>query len=1071
MKRFGLIVLLSTVFVAGVRFSGGQTSTGTIAGTVQDATAAVVPGATVTVTNSDTGIKRTAVTDEVGRYHMPGLIPGSYEVQVQATGFQTEIRKGIQLTVGSEIAINLSLQVGQVEQTTIVTAEAPLVETSTSTISGLVTEQTIQDLPLNGRSFDQLISLQSSAPTIRARGRTSLTGQSDVFSVSGARTQSNQFLMDGTEVVGAGSITTLPGGVLGKNMGVEAVQEFTVLTSNYSAAYGKRSGGVINVATRSGTNSLHGSVFEFLRNDNLDARNFFDIDPENPLERSDPPEFRRNQFGFAVGGPLRRDRSFFFGTYEGLRESLGETSIALVPDNNARQGLLEGPAGTFENVGVAANVRDYMTLFPAPNGQVFHDGTAESHNSPTRPSQQDFFLVRVDHRISDKDSVFARYNFTQADLQDPDDNPFFASFDDNRDQVLSLEAKRVYPKALHTLRFGFTRAHVFTDSLPVIDIDPSLVFLPGAKTIGPINFGTSTVGGTLTQAGTGTSAERRFTVNQFEVAEQTYYYRGSHSFVFGGNLQRIQHNENFQNSVRGSFEFANLRNFLRGVAQRFRAPAPTTTGIADATKAYRQIFFSVYAQDDYKAFPNVTLNLGVRYEMMSVPVEASGNRISNFRGQGINGVRFLNATPTTGEPFFQPHHKSFAPRLGFAWDLKGDGKTALRGGFGMFFDQIESEFRFFTANNAPFFSLTQVDSPPFPSGFGTGTGSVRTLAPDSIDYFIDVPTRLYWNFTLQRQVAANTVVNAGYVGSESYHLTRNSDQNAALPITLSDGTKFYPLTSTGGNPPRKVTTLGGNRFVSTDANASYHGMQLDVIQRLASGFRAKASYTLAKSIDNASVVIAQHSTGTPANTMDPDDLGRDRGLSSFDVRQNLTLNFNYDLPWTNQDDLLGRIVGGWQVGSIVSIQDGTPFTAQTGFAFSRDQNRSIADRPNLKPGRSNNPVLGGPNKYYDASAFELPPAVPGQAPGGVYGNLGRNTIIGPGLVNFDFDLAKTIPVTEQVRMDFRAEFFNLFNKANFGLPDFTLFTATDGVVRPAAGRISTTTTTSRQVQFGLKLIF
>ena len=358
-----VLVLLGALLL-GTPLLKAQTATGSISGAVQDESRAVVPNANVVITNVDTGVPRSLTTDGAGRYHAPGLLPGHYEVQAQAEGFQTAVRKGIQLTVGSELAINLSLQVGQVAQTTIVTAEAPLVETVTNTLSGLVDDRAIRDLPLNGRSFDQLISLQSAAPTIQARVRTSLTGSANVFSVSGARTQSNQYLMDGTEVVGAGSVTTQPGGVLGTNMGVEAIREFQVLTSNYSAAYGKRSGGVINIATRSGTNQIHGSAFEFHRNDNLDARNFFDVDPANPLQRSDPPEFKRNQFGGALGGPLLRDMSFFFGTYEGLREALG------MADRRARE----------NGVGIHAPCRGEQ------HRQV-HIGRRRTVLTPPRPSR------------------------------------------------------------------------------------------------------------------------------------------------------------------------------------------------------------------------------------------------------------------------------------------------------------------------------------------------------------------------------------------------------------------------------------------------------------------------------------------------------------------------------------------------------------------------------------------------------------------------------------------------------------------------------------------------------------
>jgi len=1060
---FDVAVLAAILFCAPIAMA--QTAAGSISGTVQDTSGAVIPGARVTITNVDTGISRSLTTGENGRYHAPALLPGHYEVQAQTEGFQTGIRRGIQLTVGAEPVINLTLEVGQIAQTTVVTAEAPLVETVTNTLSGLVDDRAIRDLPLNGRSFDQLISLTSSAPTITARGRTSLTGQGNVFSVSGARTQSNQYLMDGTEIVGAGSITTQPGGVLGKNMGVEAIQEFTVLTSNYSAAYGKRAGGVVNIATRSGTNTLHGSGFEFLRNDDLDARNFFDVDPDNPTERSSPPEFRRNQFGGAIGGPVRKDQSFFFGTYEGLREALGLTNIAVVPNDDARRGCLPAgstgsqgagcPAG-FKKVDIAPGVVPFLTLFPPVNGRDFGDGSAESLSSPSKISRQDFFLVRMDHRFSDRDSVFGRYNFSDAEVEEPDPNPFFASFDQNRDQMATLEYKRTYPTLLNSARFGYTRSSVFSDSLPVIDVDPSLRFLPEAKTIGIITFSTSTAGGPLTDAGTGNSAERFFVVNQFDWQDQVFYYRGAHSFQFGGQIQRIQHNENFQNSVRGAFQFPDFESFLLGKPTLFRAPDPTGGG--DAGKSYRLIFFSAFVQDDYKVKPNLTLNLGLRYEFMSVPEEARGDRIANFRVQNVNGERLIDTQPTLGGPFFKSHHKTIAPRAGFAWDLSGNGTMSIRGGFGMFYDQIENEFRFFTPNNTPFFGLTDVRNAPFPLGFSTGAGAQRTPTPDSIDFNIDVPTRLHWNFGIQRQITANTVFNVNYVGSHSYHLTRNSDANTRRPQILPDGRKFFA----GG--PRKNPALGGNRLVTTDANGSYQSVQVEFNQRLSHGLRSKVSFTYAKSIDDASVTISQHALGGAQSTQDPDNPGADRGLSSFDLRSNLVFNFTYDVPSSDWTGVTQTLLGGWQVGTILTVQDGIPFTARVGgFSRSGDLARSIADRPDLRPGADKNPVLGGPDQYYDPSAFLLQPA-------GFYGNLGRNTLIAPGLANLDFNVLKQISLTERTRLDFRAEFFNLLNRANFGLPDRNVFQS-NGQVRGAAGRISDTTTTSRQIQFGLKLVF
>ena len=1056
-----ILVLLGALLL-GTSLLKAQTATGSISGAVQDESRAVVPNANVVITNVDTGVSRSLTTDGAGRYHAPGLLPGHYEVQAQAEGFQTAVRKGIQLTVGSELAIHLSLQVGQVAQTTIVTAEAPLVETVTNTLSGLVDDRAIRDLPLNGRSFDQLISLQSAAPTIQARVRTSLTGSANVFSVSGARTQSNQYLMDGTEVVGAGSVTTQPGGVLGTNMGVEAIREFQVLTSNYSAAYGKRSGGVINIATRSGTNQIHGSAFEFHRNDNLDARNFFDVDPANPLERSDPPEFKRNQFGGALGGPLLRDKSFFFGTYEGLREALGLTSLSIVPDGNARLGCLPAagsqvagcPAG-FRRIAVNPAVVPYLGLFPAPNGRNFGDGSAESLNFPTRPGSQDFSLVRVDHRFSDRDALFGRYNFSDARVVNSEPNPNFQRTDENRDQIAMIEYKRTYATLLNSFRFGYTRGSVFTDSLPAIEIDPSLRFLEGAKTVGTITFSSTAAGGPYTETGTSTGAERHFVVNQFDWQDMVYYYRGAHSFQFGAQVQRIQHNENFQNSLRGAFQFDDLDTFLTGRPVLFRAPSPTGSG--DATKAYRMSFYSAFGQDDYKVTPRLTLNLGLRYEKMSVPTEASGDRISNFHTQSVNGQRVLETNPHLGSPFFQSHNNIFAPRVGFAWDMSGNGTTAIRGGFGIFYDQIENEFRFFTSNNAPFFSLTDVGNAPFPLGFSAGPGASRAPTPDAIDFNLDVPTRLHWNFGVQRQITPNTVFNANYVGSQSYHLTRNSDANTRVPQIQPDGRKRY----VGG--PRKNPALGGSRVVSSDVNSSYHSLQLDFNQRLTRGLRSKFSFTYAKNIDDASATITNHALGGAQTTQDPDDPRGDRGLSAYDVRRNLVVNFNYEVPSGNWTGAAKTVLGGWQLGTILTIQDGTPFTAQTGFSRSGDQARSLADRTDLRPGAGKNPVLGGPYRYFDTSAFVLQPV-------GFYGNLGRNTLIGPGVVNFDFNLVKETQLSERMRLDFRAEFFNLFNHANFFIPDNSIF-QTNGNVRGAAGRIQSTTTTSRQIQFGLKLLF
>jgi hypothetical protein len=1045
-----MIVAVAIVAASIVGSSAAaQIGMGTISGRVDDESGGVVPGAIVTVTNVDTGISRTAVTSDAGRYQVPGLIPGSYEVQVQLDGFTTAVRAGIGLAVGGELSIDLVLRVGEVEQTAVVTADAPLVNTSTSALSGLVDQGTVRNLPLNSRSFDQLIALQSTAPQIRNRASNPGTGLAAAYSVAGARPMSNLYMLDGVEMMGAARTTNMPGGALGVQLGVEGIREFEVLTSNYSAAYGKKAGGIVNVATRSGTNAFHGSGYEFFRNDSMDARNFFNPSPE-------PPPFNRNQFGVSLGGPIRTNRTFFFSNYEGLRQKLGLTTITIVPDDNARRGLLPDPAnpGQFVNVGVAPSVAPYFVLFPTVNGRDFGDGSGEHVSSPVARFQQDYFLVRVDHKLTERDGLFGRYNVSDGDQVRSDANPLTVDDLTSRDQSALGEWKRAGDTLVNAFRVGFSRSRQDQDSVSTVPIDPSMHFLESASTVGSITFGTS--GANFSALGSGGTGDQRFFIsNLVELSDQVYYQRGAHSFQIGANVQRIQHNFQAGSSVRGAYDFPGLRDFLLGRPSRFRGPDPN--GGADPTKDYYRWYFATYMQDDYKIRRNLTLNLGLRYEFATVPTETA-DRISNYGYQLVDGEPIMNDTPTVGSPFFANRWLNIAPRVGFVWDPAGDGKTSIRGGFGTYYDQIDVEYRAFTASNEPFFRLLEVENPSFPRAFADAAGRAAQPAPQSIEFELDTPTRMTWNLGGQRQLGSNLVVNASYVGSRGYHLSRRNDLNNALPEIRPDGTKFY-----AAGLPRRNPRLGGNQHVSTDADSWYHGLQLDLNQRWSNGLRYRVSYTYSKNIDTALGTSANEATGLDDIAQDVFDLGADRGLSGFDVRNNFVVNLTYDVPGRNLPGAAGLILGDWQTSTIVTMTDGTPFTAVIGFSRSRNRGRTPTDRPNLAPGASNNPVLGGPDRYFDASVFLLPPV-------GTYGDLGRSTLIAPGLITVDLNLVRVFTLPKGVALHVRGDVFNLLNRANFGLPDRVLFEAS-GQPRPAAGRITTTTTTARQAQLSVRLVF
>jgi carboxypeptidase family protein len=1074
----GLALLVSSALLAQ--------GTGSISGVVQDESGAVIPGAGVTVVNVDTGISSSFESDATGAYHVPSLIPGPYEIRAQKSGFETAIRRGVQLAVGSDLNINMPLKVGQVAQSTVVNAEAPIVDTINSSLSNLVDDKTIRDLPLNGRSFDQLIALDSAAPTFRSRGRFSTYGQVDVYTVNGSGEASNVYLMDGTEMEGTGLGYQIPGGVLGVNTGVDAIQEFSVMTGNFAASYGKKAGAIVNIATKSGTNQFHGTAYEYLRNSHLDARNFFD--------GLNIPAFKRNQFGGALGGPIKKDNSFFFVNYEGLRQGLGVSKVAVVPDANSHKGLLpcaQAPGVTcnastgLANVGVAQGVAPYLnTLFPSPNGQSFGDGTAAYITNPTQITNLNLFLVRFDQRISDKDSFFGRFNYDKSDQSSPSYltqiAPQYFVAAGNHDYNATLEEKRIFsPTLINLVRFGFSRAKNFSTGGAYNATDPALQalnFVPNPGTLGTIRFTASA--NVVAQQGlsgvsSGTCANACSvggdSTTQFEESDQVFKYLGRHSLQFGVGIQRNQGNNGDQFPTQGTYVFAGgLLSFLQGRPSQFTGVTPGAPW--DNHKGYRKIYFSTYIQDDYKVRKNLTLNLGLRYELFTAPVEVT-DRLSNYHyTYNAAGLIVLDPKPTLGGAAFQGNHLNFAPRVGFAWDPRGNGKTAVRGGFGVFYDQDLQSARFYLGANPPYTSSVSISNPAFPTPFAAGpAGSAPLPAPSTLDPNWKTPTKVEWTLSIQQQITSSSMISIGYVGAEGSHFGRQTNANTFVPTFLLNGQGYaYPIAGSTTYFPTGQLRLQpalspASRFITTNMNTSYNALQMGFTQRLSHGLRGGVSYTWSKNIDTGPGFIASYANGELGVTENPFNASAERGLSPYNLPYNFTTNVTYDIPWSKKG-WSSRLFGGWQAGGIFTTHEGTPFTVSDGFNNSRSGDTNNPDRPNLAPGfTSDSIILGGPNTYFNSHAFTLPAA-------GFFGNVSRNILKGPGFGNLDFSAHKSITVTERVRADFRAEFFNILNHANFDLPSATIFNS-NGTYLGSAGHVSQTLTTSRQIQMGLKFIF
>jgi len=1094
-----VLALLLIVFCSGPVH--GQVVGGTISGRVTDISGAAIANAKVSIQNIATDVATTVTTNQQGIFTAPNLLPGDYEARVSAMGFQTSVQNNITLTVGAQQSLNFTMKVGTINETVEVNAVSSDLQLASSTISGVEDSKTIVELPLNGRSWTDLATLQPGVSTIRIMAPVSSTdrlgrGFGVELSISGGRPQQNNYLLNGISI--NDYTNQAPGSILGGNLGADAVAEFNVLTVNQPAEYGRTSGGVISGINRSGTNHFHGSAYEFLRNSALDARNYFDGPSIAP--------FRRNQFGISAGGPIRKDRTFIFGDYEGLRQSLGLSMVDNVPSAAARAGQL-----STGNVTVDPLVKPYLAFYPLPNGAVSGDTGIYSF-AGSAITTENYFTTRLDHKISDKDNLAGSYMYDNSPSSQNDEFNNKMIFTKTRRQLVSLEENHVFQSALmNSFRLGYHREYAAAPSgskaINPLAADTSLGYVPG-DTVGFIGV----PGLTFFTGGLSTQTPAEYNWNSWQIYDNVFLTKGIHTLKFGANVERIIDNQSTPSQPGGDFEFDSLAHFLTNQPLSLIADAPGTV----SRRRMRETLFGAYMQDDMHLLSNLTLNLGLRYEMATVPSEISG-RLASL--PSLTAPAVVVHSPL----FANPTLRDFEPRVGFAWDPFHDAKTAVRGGFGMFDVQIfPANLRHTVDGTVPFYQSVN-GSNLAPGSFGPASdpnAAYRTLSADPTSQraaFIDQhPKRNYvmqWNLNIQRSFPANITGMIAYVGSRAVHnLMQTDDSSIVLPMTKTADGYLWPCgpdglgnacavgflpTGTQANPvPTSRINQNFGRVPATlwDSDAVFHAMEVQVQKRFSHGLSGQVSYTWGRTIDTASGSTDGDQFRNGLSSQYFFDSRIRRGPSDFNQTHNVVVSYTWELPNPkNLPSVLSWAASGWEFGGIFQASTGLPFTATIAPDPLGVNSTDPYDFPNIVHGC--NPVHGGLN-YLNLNCFALPAATPDiaamcapfigtgtpqapQFPGtcaNLLGNGGRNSIVGPGLINFDLSLFKNNrieSISDLFNIQFRVEAFNVLNRTNFNPPTANnqVFNAdgTSGGLTP--GLLDTTSTTSRQVQVALKVIW
>ena len=1049
------VFLTLSFAVFATRVAHSQLVGGTIAGDVVDAGGASVVGAEVEIRNQETGGVRELVTSSYGTFSAPSIPIGVYTVSITHEGFAPLKRTGIALTVGQSINLHLSLSVGDVQEVVTVVDTPSSVDTSTLQSQGLVDERQVKELPLNGRSFDQLLQLNPASisyTTQRSGGvGTSNSSVGNMYSISGRRPQDNLFLLNGIEYTGASLINVTPGGTSGQLLGVEAVREFNVVSDTYGANYGKRTGAQVSIITASGSNDIHGSVYEFFRNSALDARNYFD--------QSQIPAFQRNDYGVALGGPIRRDKLFGFANYEGYRQHLGLSDVTFVPDAAARAATV-------------ASVQPLLALWPVGTKEL-GGGIAEAFSNPPQHVREDFGTTRVDANLTPKDLFFTAYTVDDSDATTPSANPYSSIYERLREQVLSTQEQHVFsPSLLNTFRFGYSRAAFAFQSL----VDGSV---PGWISGGPVGSiviaGSTASNGAsqITLAGANTGSNNITARNLFTVDDHIYWTHGKHQIEAGVWLQRLQSNDFLAQNQYGQASFATLAAFEQGTVAKFTVvPSPTELG-------WRSLFAAGFVEDAWKATPRLEIRTGFRFESSNGWNEAQ-NRASNY--DFTNGV--INSTPIVGSSALSDNRAKFLPepRVGIAYDPFGKGKTVVKASFGIHRALLDTlDYRL--DQTAPFnttlsFSNKKVSDLP-----SLATGNVAGLvSPSNVQRDLQTPTVLAWTLKLEQEIAPRTSLTVGYIGSHGYHQILSEDQNTpsyvvcpdpACPGSVANGSVYYTST-TFANPNLANSTSWVSQGIS-----NYHGLEVDVRRQFSQGLQLRGVYTWSRNLDDGSAWNTSVSSNTPAYVSFPGNPKLDYGPAATNISHAAAINGTWELPVGRGHAVLANVpssaqtfVSGWSLSGIASLQSGFPFSPQLGYNPTGNGDSRNPARPQLNPDFHGKLYSRTQEAWFNPDAFVAPHP-------GTFGNTSRDSLVGPGLSNVDLSLLKNTTIHERIRTQFRVEYFNLLNHSNFTTPNAVVFSSgptpskptTAVALSPTAGVVTATATTSRQLQFALKILF